>query len=164
MSRLYPAWRRLKWVTTFTAWLASAAVLRTGSLSNPAVDAYNVRVGTETFAGLYHFTTNTLLVETAEAITNLGSDIIKFYMGSDTSLQSGVTLASNVTTLLTLARDDPSYSQVLGMPFRHFIMWAYPFANADSWWANGYNTVQGTNDYKEMYDLTCYFLTNFNSS
>jgi hypothetical protein len=164
MSGLHPAWRRLKLAAPFTAWLAAAAVLRAGSLSNTAVDAYNVRVGTETFAGLYHFTTNTLLVETAEAMTNLGSDIIKFYMGSDASFQSGVTLASNVTNLITLARNDPSYSQVLGMSFRHFIMWAYPFANADSWWANGYNTAQGTNDYREMYDLSCYLLTNFNNS
>src|ERR1700691_4785938 len=89
-----------------------------GALSIPAVDSYNVRVGTETFAGLYHFTTNTLLVETAEAMTNMGSDVIKFYMGSDASYQSGVTLPSNVTNLITLARNDPSYQQVLNMPFR----------------------------------------------
>jgi hypothetical protein len=164
MSQLHAAQRPLKLAATFMAWLAAAVLLRAGSLSNPAVDAYNVRVGTETFAGLYHFTTNTLLVETAEAMTNMGSDIIKFYMGSDASFQSGVTLASNVTNLITLARDDPSYSQVLGMPFRHFIIWTYPFANADSWWANGYNAAQGTNDYREMYDLTCYLLTNFNNS
>jgi hypothetical protein len=152
-------------------WLVSAGVLSVLSLavsavplSNPAVDAYNVRVGTETFSGLYTFTTNTLLVETAEAMTNMGSDIIKFYLGSDTSFQSGVTLGSNVTNLISLARDCPSYHQVLDMPFRHFIMWAYPFSNADSWWANGYNVTQGTNDYREMYDLTCYLLTNYNNS
>ena len=135
-----------------------------GTLSNPAVDAYNVRVGTETFAGHYKFTTNTLLVETAEAITNLGSDTIKFYLGSDTSLQSGVTLPGGVTNLITLARNEPSYKQVLDMPFRHLIMWAYPFATGDSWWVNGYNTTQGAKDYREMYDLTCYLLTNYNNS
>src|SRR5580704_12915830 len=42
-------------------------------LSNPTVDNYDVRVGTETFAALYKFTSNTVLVETAQAITNLGS-------------------------------------------------------------------------------------------
>jgi hypothetical protein len=148
----------------FATSLAFAPLMRASPLSDPAVDAYNVRVGTETFAGLYKFTTNTLLVETAEVITNLGSDAIKFYMGSDTSLQSGVTLASNVTNLITLARDDPSYRQVLNMPFRYFIVWTYPFANADSWWANGYNTRQGANDYQEIYDLTCYLLTNYDNS
>jgi hypothetical protein len=147
-----------------TACLAAVTALHAGTLSNPAVDSYNVRVGTETFAGLYTFTTNTLLVETAEAMTNMGSDVIKFYMGSDTVYQSGVTLPSSVSNLITLARNEPSYEQVLNMPFRHFIMWAYPFANSDSWWANGYNAAQGAKDYTEMYDLTCYLLTNFNNS
>src|ERR1035441_5767359 len=59
----------------------SASLASAASLSDPAVDSYNMRVGTQTFSGLYKFTTNTLLVETAEAITNLGSDTIKFYMG-----------------------------------------------------------------------------------
>ena len=59
------------------AWAAVAA-----PLSDPAVDAYNVRVGTQTFAGLYQFTTNTLLLETGEAIRDLGSDTIKLYLGS----------------------------------------------------------------------------------
>src|ERR1035438_1610883 len=88
--------------------LASAA-----TLSDPAMDSYNTRVGTETFSGLYKFTSSTLLVETAKAITNLGSDTIKLYMGHNTSGQSGVTLGSNITNLLTLARDEPSYRQVL---------------------------------------------------
>jgi hypothetical protein len=148
--------------------LLTALMLTSGALaaplSNPSVDSYNVRAGTETFAGLYKFTTNTLLVETAEAITNMGSDAIKFYLGSDASGQSGVTLASNITNLLTLVRDQPSYHQVLDMPFRHFVMWAYPFANGDEWWGSGYNTTGGAKDYTEMYALTQYLLTNYNNS
>lgn len=34
---------------------------RSATLSDPEVDNYNVRVGTQTFAGLYQFTTNSLL-------------------------------------------------------------------------------------------------------
>ncbi|HKW30683.1 MAG TPA: DUF2341 domain-containing protein, partial [Verrucomicrobiae bacterium] len=119
---------------------------------------------TETFAGMYQFTGNTLLVETAQAITNLGSDAIKFYMGQNTSGQSGVTLTSNITNLLTLARDEPSYRTVFDMPFRHFVFWAYPFANSDEWWGGGYNATQGAKDYREIYDLTHYLLTNYNNS
>jgi hypothetical protein len=140
-------------------WIATAV-----PLSNPQVDSYNVRLGTETFAGLYKFTTNTLLVETAEAMTNMGSDVIKFYMGSDAAYQSGVTLSANVTNLMTLARDEPSYHHVFDMPFRHFIIWEYPFANSDEWWGNGYNATQGAADYAEMYALTCYLLTNYDNS
>jgi hypothetical protein len=134
------------------------------TLSDPQVDSYNMRVGTETFAGMYKFTTNTLLVETAQAITNMGSDVIKMYMGSSTANQSGVTLPSNVTNLLTLARDEPSYHQVLDMTFRHFVIWAYALANSDQWWGSGYNSTQGAKDYNEMYALTQYLLTNYNNS
>jgi hypothetical protein len=134
------------------------------TLSDPSVDAYNMRVGTETFAGMYKFTTNTLLVETAEAMTNMGSDVIKFYLGTNTSGQSGITLPSNVNNLITLARDEPSYHRVLDMGFRHFILWAYPFANPDEWWGSGYNATQGAKDYNEMYALTRYLLTNYNNS
>jgi len=144
---------------------AVAAPGRAASLSDPDVDAYDVRVGTETFAGLYHFTTNTLLVETAEAITNLGSDTIKFYMGTNTSFQSGVTLGPGITNLLTLARDEPSYRQVLDMPFRHYIMWEYPLSNPEGPFSDGdYTPTEQANDYREMYDLTCYLLTNYNNS
>ncbi len=135
------------------------------NLSDPAVDGYNVRVGTETFSGLYQFTTNTLLVETAEAITNLGSDIIKFYCGPNTSGQSGVTKTANITNLLTLARDEPSYRKVFDMPFLHTIVWAYPLANPEPPFTDGnYSSSEQAVDYREMYDLTAYLLTNYNNS
>ena len=135
---------------------------RAGTLSDPAVDSYNVHVGTQTFAGLYQFTTNTLLVETAQAIQGLGSDIIKGYLGSDFPKQYHINLPSNVTNLLTLVRDEPSCHQMLDMPFRHFVLWAYPFGN--SWPFDGYSATEAADDYKEMFDLTCYFLTNYNNS
>jgi hypothetical protein len=142
-----------------STWPGSAA-----TLSDPAVDAYNVRVGTETFAALYKFTTNSALVETAQAITNLGSDTIKLYLGSNTAGQSGVAKPSYVTNLLTLVRDEPNYHRVLDMPFRHFVLWAYPLENSDEWWGSGYNSTQGAKDYQEMYNLTRYLLTNYNNS
>src|ERR1041385_2818439 len=59
------------------AFLTLTIPVYAASLSDPAVDAYNARIGTQTFSGQYKFTTNTLLVETAQAITNFGSDTIK---------------------------------------------------------------------------------------
>ena len=147
------------------AFLATVTAASAATLSNPQVDSYNVRVGTETFAAMYGpFTTNTLLVETAEAMTNMGSDIIKLYLGTDTSGQEGISLPSNVTNLLTLVRDEPSYRKVYDMPFRHIIAWAYPFGHADAWWQSGYNATDGAIDYQQMYNLTCYLLTNYNNS
>lgn len=148
----------------------AASVVTTGSLagaatlSDPAVDKYNVRVGTQTFAGLYQFTTNSLLVETAEALRDLGSDIIKFYHGKSYPRQYRITLAANITNVLTLARDEPSCRRVLDMPFRHFVMWVYPFSTTDAAWVYGYTPTMRANDYRELYDLTKYLLTNYNNS
>ncbi len=151
-------------ITIAAAFSVAASAFAAGSLSDPAVDAYNVRVGTETFAPLYKFTANSALVETAQAITNMGSDTIKLYLGSSTAYQSGVPLPSTVTNLLALVRDQPDYRKVLDLPFRHFVMWAYPLENSDEWWGSGYNSTQGAKDYSEMYALTTYLLTNYNNS
>jgi Concanavalin A-like lectin/glucanases superfamily len=149
----------------FLAWFATASFALSATLSNPAVDSYNVRVGTETFAGLYKFTTNTLLVETAQAITNLGSDTIKFYLGPNTSGQAGVTLTSGETNMMLIVKNDPSYHAVLDMPFRHFIMWTYTIANGGTTFQSGnYTTTDATQDYREMYDLATYLLTNYSNS
>jgi hypothetical protein len=145
-------------------WAAGAGSLRAETLSDPEVDRYNMRVGTQTFSGLYQFTTNTLLVETAEAIHDMGSGVIKFYLGSDYPRQYHLTLPPSVTNLLALARDEPSCHRVLDMPFQHFIMWAYPFANTDAAWYNGYSAMEAAGDYREMYDVTRYLLTNYNNS
>jgi hypothetical protein len=147
--------------------LALAVVFLAGrapgaSLSDPAVDAYNVRAGTQTFAGLYQFTTNTLLVETAQAISAMGSGVIKFYLGTEVPRQSRINLGPNITNLLTLVRDEPSYHHVLDMPFQHFVMWAYSFGNA--WPFDGYSVSERADDYREMYDLTRYLLTHYNNS
>jgi hypothetical protein len=152
------------WSVILLALIATCGGSFASTLSDPQVDAYNVRVGTETFFAMYQFTTNTALVETAEAMTNMGSDIIKLYLASNTSDQSGVTLPPGVNSLVKLARDEPNYHKVFDMPFRHFVMWAYPFANSDEWWGSGYDATKGAKDYQEMYDVTRYFLTNYNNS
>jgi len=51
---------------------------------------------------------------------------------------------------------------VLDMPFRHFVMWAYPFGH--SWPFDGYSAMERDDDYRELYDLSRYLLTNYNNS
>jgi hypothetical protein len=80
--------------------LCVATVLRMASLSAgrvlaeekkeplSAVDAYNYAVGTQTFAASYQFTKETKLVETAQAILDMGSNTLKFGMAPDTYANS----------------------------------------------------------------------------
>ncbi|HXU78343.1 MAG TPA: hypothetical protein VN794_17345, partial [Methylomirabilota bacterium] len=150
---------------SFAAWLLLAAPLGSlagATLSDPEIDRYNVRISTQTFSGLYQFTTNTLLVETAEAIQDLGTDTIKLYLASNFPGKYGINLPANVTNLVTLVRDEPSCRRVMDMPFKNYVAWIYPFAY---WWPfDGYSASERSSEYKEVYDLTRYFLTNYNNS
>lgn len=148
-----------------TVALSFARISWTAPLSDPAVDAYNVHVGTQTFAGLYQFSTNTMLTETAQAIQGLGSDVIKLYLGSDFSRQYRFSLGPGITNLVSLVRDDPSSHRVLDMPFRHIVAWVYPFSNPDAPFEDGnYTLTEQANDYRELYDLATYLLTNYDNS
>lgn len=148
--------------------VSSLALLNSGrasfaaSLSRPEIDSYNVRVGTQTFAGLYQFTTNTLLVETAEAIRELGSDIMKGYLGPDFPRQYHISLPVSITNLVSLAQNEPSCRRTLDMSFRHFILWVYPFG--EFWPFDGYSKAERSNEYRQIRDLATYLLTNYNNS
>ena len=124
-----------------------------------------MRIGTQTFSGLYKFTTNTLLVETAQAITNLGSDTIKMEIASGYWGKYGIPQNSSITSLKGLVSAEPSCRQVFDMPFRNYVLWATAFSTALPDWKNGYtSTSDQNNDYREFYDLTRYLLTNYNNS
>jgi hypothetical protein len=154
----------ISWVLPLILFLSIARLASAATLSDPEVDKYNVRIGTQTFAGLYQFTTNMVLVETAQAIREMGSDTIKLYLGVNYPRQYNTALPSNITNLTTLVRDYSPVHQVFDRPFRHIIAWAYPFANVDAPFGNGYSATEANNDYREMYDLTRYLLTNYNNS
>lgn len=159
---------RLRLWNSLTLALVLGVLLSRGlaaTLSDPAVDSYNTRIGTQTFSGLYQFTTNNLLIETAQAIYGMGSDNIKMYMGANFPGKYHTNLAPGITSLMTLARNEPNCRTVLDMPFRRIIAWAYPLSNPDAPFQNGtYTATEAANDYREMYDLTRYLLTNYNNS
>lgn len=135
-------------------------------LSDPRADAYNIRIGTQTFGPKYHLTTNTVLVETAEAIRDMGSDVIKFYLGKGLSGQyPGVSVPASATSLATLARNEPSCRRVLDMPFRHFLIWSYCFSAAgDASWNDGFSSSERQKEYAEIYEFTRHLLTTYNGS
>jgi len=158
--------RNLRSILVSTVMLISAVCFAHGAvLSDPAVDSYNVHVGTQTFAGLYQFTTNTLLLETAQALRAMGSDVLKMYLGNAYPRQYHYALGPNITNLVSLVRDDPSCRAVFDMPFRNIVAWAYPFGNGDAPFTDGnYNAAEQADDYSEMYGLAQYLLSHYNNS
>lgn len=155
----------LLWRMCLVLVLAWAAPLRSDErLAVPEIDELNPRVGTQTFSPRYHFTTNSTLVETAHAIREMGSETIKLYLGNGMSGQYGIHLPANISSLARLVSEEPSVKQVLDMPFRHIIAWAYCFSGTDTWFKDGYSDSERQKEYDEMFALTAMLLTNYSGS
>ncbi len=161
-----PAWHRAGTRTAILgialAWVLSA---QGAQRFHPDVEAFNLRVGTQTFAGKYQFTTNSLLVETALAIQEMGSDILKFYLGRDLRRQYGIALPPGIDNLTALVRDEPSCRRVLDLPFRQILVWAYCFSpGGDAYWADGMSALERQREYAEFRAFASHLLTTYNGS
>ena len=130
-----------------------------------AVDAYNYVLGVQTINPSYQFTKQTRLVETAEAIRAMGAAVIKFELSPDypRDLAAKARLNPKIHSLMELARDEPAYHRVLDMPFSRFVLWAHSFA-CGAGFRNGFSQPQQDEEYREIYNLTCYLLTTYNGS
>jgi hypothetical protein len=141
--------------------LLRAEVARTPAAVTPGVpplsdvDAFNYAVGTQTIGASYQFTNRHRLVETAEAIRDMGASVIKFKL--DGTRQRG-SRPENIRTLADVAAHDPVTKEIFSMPFGHYILWAYPL---------GKGSKQGdereSRD-EEIYDLCCYLLKTYNGT
>jgi hypothetical protein len=131
----------------------------------PLMDTFNYVIGTQTFSPLYHFTSDTPLVETAKAIRAMGSNVVKFRMKRDYFVppRNDVPAATpSVQSLTDLARDEPSFRALFDMPFAYYLVWTNPF-HAGSW-KQGLSAKDRAAEYREMYDFARYLLRTYDGS
>ncbi|MCD6385490.1 DUF4214 domain-containing protein [Candidatus Sumerlaeota bacterium] len=133
-------------------------------VSRGEVSEFNTMVGTQTFAPHYQFTSETMLIECAREIYNLGSDVIKFEFSPRYPELYSLPLNSEIKSLRDLATKEPSYRQLLEMPFKYFIMWVYPFKVPIFSWRDGYPEEERQTEYQETYEFASYLLSHFNGS
>lgn len=143
-----------------TSPLATDSKIKSAFARDPDADVFNYGLGTQTFKPLYQFTDRNKLVETAQAIKEMGSTTIKFFLGKGFDQQYSVSLSPSITNLVALAQNEPSCRAVLDMPFQHYILWAYCFTSP-GWWADGFSAAERRAEYTEVYDLTCYLLKHY---
>lgn len=132
--------------------LIAGALAVTGAVAGAAaaeaqtarpVEHFNYVLGTQTFGPSYHFTAGSPVVETAEAISALGSNTIKFQLKPT---------AGGEQTLAEIARSDPTIKTVIDMPFANLLMWVYPPATR----ARLFDPATLGTEYTQLYDLTRY--------
>jgi len=125
------------------------------------VESYDYVLGTQTFAPTYSFTNKTRLVETAEVIRAMGSNIIKFDMSVRAFRGYRLPHDSAIHTLTELADREPSCRRVLRMPFTFYFLWAYAHSVRNSAWRNGLADDERDQVYREMLAFTKYLLTTY---
>jgi len=105
------------WLTLISVWAAYGET----------TDHFNSIVGTQAISGRYQFTGETKLLESAQLIQELGSNILKLALSEDGSFgaeKGNIPLRpTDVSTLTDLVTKEPSHKAVFEMPFAYDLLW-----------------------------------------
>ena len=127
----------------------------------PDVTGYNLRLGSQVFGSRYHFTTNALVLEGAEQLVKLGSDIVKFNLSAKTRRKGTGTPPS----LTGYVQANPIYMRLFDMPFHHYFAWTSVASHeSQSYWREGPNPIEDRREYAEIKEFTRYLLTRYNGT
>jgi len=138
-----------------------------------AVEGFNYVAGTQTALSLYQFTDDTLLVETARGIRELGSNAVKLSMSARyCTIEYRLPRDERIRSLADLATLEPSFRQVLEMDFRYYLFWAYSFSQyrggggqADLVsFIDGFSIEESEQVYRELYDLSRHLLATYSGT
>ncbi|HMP29462.1 MAG TPA: hypothetical protein PKD85_07670 [Saprospiraceae bacterium] len=141
------------------------------------IELYNFAIGTQTVGSKYKFTNETMLVETAQEIKNMGSNLLKFSMHPRYCSENyGLPENKEITSLTKLATLEPSVKEVLDMDFKYYHIWTYGFSQytpellgekndeAQIKFINGYPKKYEAALYKEIYEFTAHLLKTYSGS
>ena len=141
------------------------------------IESYNFAIGTQTVGAKYKFTEKTMLVETANEIKNMGSNLLKFSMHPRYCTENyGLPKNDKINSLTKLATLEPSVKEVLDMDFKYYHIWVYGFSQytpepagkkddtAQIKFINGYSKKHKEALYKEVYDFTLHLLETYSGT
>ncbi len=132
------------------------------SASTLQIDAANYVLGTQTIGVKYQFTQKTSLLETAERIQEMGSNILKFSMSRRSQRDHyNLPARDDIRSLVDLARKEPSVRAVMEMPFAYYHIWVYPFAHADAPFRDGLSPKEREETYAEVHALALHLLSTY---
>ena len=137
---------------------------------------FNYVIGTQTVGAKYKFTTETNLVETAKAIREMGSNVIKMSMGPRYWWENyDIPQDQNIKSLTDLA-NEKSMKQVLNMNFKYYQIWTYEFSQYTPepagqkkdenqiQFINGLSDYDSIRCYREVYDLAAHLLKTYSGT
>lgn len=136
------------------------ACLRAGQ---PAVESYNYILGTQAIGGRYRFTKDSPLLEEAQVIAGMGSNLLKLSFAKGAAARYGsVDAASRARTTLEYIKNAPEVQRALDMDFKYYQAWVHSYTNAN--WRDGVSKAESKQYYDEMYKLSAWLLTRYSGS
>lgn len=122
-------------------------------------DGYNYIIGTQTIGAGYKFTEKPVIVETAERIKEMGSNVLKIALNP---VEDDVELdAFRNASPLVLASECPALKTVLDMDFKYIFMWVtVPGVN----WSDGMTEDEKELEYNSIYSLAEYLISQYSGS
>lgn len=150
--------------------IALAVLFSLAPLSGSAQDTFNYVIGTQTVGAKYKFTDKTNLVETAERILDMGSNLLKMSMSPRYWWENyDIPKDDSICSLKELA-EEPSFKEVFSMPFTYYQIWTYEFSQytqepegekKDEYqvkFIGGLSEEERQKSYGEIYDLAAHLL------
>lgn len=128
-----------------------------------AAAGYNYVLGTQAIGGPYQFGQGSALLEQANEIEGLGSNLLKLSLAEGAAPRYGAeSAARGARRTLDYVRAAPPLQQALDMDFRYYQAWVHSFTGGN--WRDGVSKAEARAYYDEMYELAAWLLTRYSGT
>jgi len=147
--------------------LAAPAAAQSGAscAADPegAARRYNYILGTQAIGGPYQHGKGNRLIEQAENVRGMGSNLLKISLAQGAAPNYGsVEAARKAKTTLDYVQASPAIQQALDMDFTFYQAWVHSFTGAT--WRDGVDMTEARAYYDEMYALTAWLLERYSGT
>jgi len=128
-----------------------------------AARSYNYILGTQAIGGNYQHTSDNRLIEQAEQVKGLGSNLLKISLAAGAATNYGtVAAARQARSTLEYVQAAPELQQAFDMDFTYYQAWVHSFTGAN--WRDGVDMTEARQYYDEMYALTAWLLERYSGT
>lgn len=128
-----------------------------------AARSYNYILGTQAIGGHYQHGKGNRLLEQAQQIKDMGSNLLKISLARGAAPNYGsVEAARKAKTTLEYVQGSPELQKALDMDFTFYQAWVHSFTDAN--WRDGVSMAEARLYYEEMYALTAWLLKRYSGT
>ncbi|WDA42612.1 hypothetical protein [Erythrobacter sp. BLCC-B19] len=128
-----------------------------------AARSYNYILGTQAIGGPYQHTKGNRLIEQANNVRGMGSNLLKISLAEGAApAYDSAEAARGAKTTLDYVKAAPAVQQALDMDFTYYQAWVHSFTDAT--WRDGVDMTEARQYYDEMYALTAWLLERYSGT